>query len=92
MRRPLADTIAHNDSSSQPLESKTCVSHTDIETRSIKSESCQEDRTIRVVNSIKKLMQTETNYNKGKHFNIQYIVTKLLRIITYFINRETLRS
>ncbi|XP_020282501.1 probable myosin light chain kinase DDB_G0279831 isoform X2 [Pseudomyrmex gracilis] len=64
VRQPLADTMTHGDSSTHFLESKSYVSHTGIEAKSLKPEPYQEDRTIRVVNSIKKLMKTETNYNK----------------------------
>lgn len=93
MRQPLADTMTHGDSSTYFLESKSYVSHTNIEAKNLKPELYQEDRTIRVVNSIKKLMQTETNYTKGKHYNTLLIYNnKLLCVICIFLRELSLRS
>lgn len=72
MRRPLTDaTLMHNDSLGHPLESKPLLLHTRAEAKNIASESqSEEDKNRKTVGlSDMKLIQTETNYNNGKHYS-----------------------
>lgn len=63
-------TLMHNDPLAHPLESKLLL-HTRAETKSITSESQpEEDKNKKTVGlSDMKLIQTETNYNNGKHYS-----------------------
>lgn len=71
IRRPLTDaTLVHGDSLAHPLEPKPLLLHTRPETKSVSSDSQQEDRSRKTVGlSDVKLMQTEINYNNGKHYS-----------------------
>lgn len=71
IRRPLTDATYMHSDSSHPLESKPPLLHTRVEAKSVTSESqSEEDKSRKMVKSSDiKLMQTETNYDNGKHYS-----------------------